>query len=57
MKFMSKKIKIKKKDLLKMFKKANRELALELGHKQASGAHQTDRDRPRRRVRKEDINE
>ena len=52
---MSKKIKITKKDLLKMFKKANRELALELGHKQASGPHQTAKDKPRRRVRKEEI--
>lgn len=54
---MSKKLKIKKKDLLKMFKKANRELALELRHKSASGFHQTEKDKPRRREKKEEIDE
>ncbi len=50
-----KKLKITKEDILKMRRKASRELEIEQGSKGPRGGfHITDKDRPRKRIRKED---
>lgn len=47
--------KIDKYQLIKMLKKANRELEIEQGSKGPRGGyHITDKDRPRKRIRRED---